>query len=344
MDTPTSFSNHPDDNPDDAHCAPRLADIYTPFACTEAMDLPAAVPTWTVEFSQLSPGHLIAQGGVVTLGCASISRFTIDQTLQHVGSPPRGSTGILIPGVGSREAFALGRQLAPGQCVTVADGSWLDAITRDRYVDLALAVDSDVWTSQSHWLDGSVLTSSRGARIQNPGPHWISRMQGIVDWIFMSIERHPQSMVRAEVQGSITDLLLLALSDVGNAGDAAHYSRQERMHQRLAVERAREYIQAKLSEPLRLSELCRHARVHARSLEYGFREVTGLSPIAYVKSLRLNAVRKALSRRSASQRSITEIALDQGFWHLSQFAVDYRKLFGEAPSWTRKRTLARHAH
>ena len=67
-------------------------------------------------------------------------------------------------------------------------------------------------------------------------------------------------------------------------------TRAARAGSRVAVRLARDYIHARLSEPLRLSELCRHARVKTRSLEYGFREVTGLTPIAYIRSLRLCCV------------------------------------------------------
>ena len=102
-----------------------------------------------------------------------------------------------------------------------------------------------------------------------------------------------------------------------------------------------EFIDSRLSEPLQLSQLCRHAHLKIRSLEYGFREVTGLTPVAYIRSLRLNAVRKALQQdASPHPRSISEIAMDAGFWHLSQFAVDYRRFFGETPTETRRRRLA----
>ena len=109
---------------------------------------------------------------------------------------------------------------------------------------------------------------------------------------------------------------------------------------RVAVRLAREFIHARLSEPLPLSDLCRHAGLKVRTLETGFREVTGLTPIAYIRSLRLNAVRRALHETLAPQRSISDIALDNGFWHLSQFATDYRKLFGETPMNTRRRSRA----
>lgn len=343
MDTLTDPGSHAGSDPGDAECAPDATGIYQPFACAEALNLPSSLPRWNVEFSQLSAGSFMAIGGVVTLESLSIARFTIDRTVQHLVSPPHGSAAVLIPGAGSRSAFALGRQIGLGEFVSMPNASRLDAVTRDRYVALALAVDNDVWNEQAHWLDPCTLASSRNARVETPGPDWIGRMEGTLKWLFTALETHPRAASRADVRGSLADQVLVALSSFGNPEDGAHYARDARAHQRVAVERAREYIRAKLSEPLRLSDLCSHARIQARSLEYGFLEVTGLSPIAYVKSMRLNAVRKALARRSTSPRSITEIALDQGFWHLSQFAVDYRKLFGELPSLTRKRALAGHA-
>lgn len=340
MDTLTGLGDRLDGGPADVDCAPGGPDIYQPFSCGEALQLPSVVPNWNVEFSQLSAGDFKAIGSSVTLDCLSIVRFTIDQTTQHVVSPPHGSTAIMLPGAGSRSAFTLGRQIALGECVSVPNNGRLVAITRDHYVAVALAVDDAVWSKQAHWLDPRALAARRSARVETPGPEWIARTEATVDWIVTAMQTHPQAASRAEVRGSLADQMLLALSNLGNPETAAHYSRDARAHQRLAVERAREYIQAKLSEPLRLSDLCSHARIQARSLEYGFREIVGLSPIAYVKRLRLNAVRRSLSHRMPSERSITEIAMDQGFWHLSQFAIDYRKLFGELPSVTRKRALA----
>jgi AraC-like DNA-binding protein len=56
-----------------------------------------------------------------------------------------------------------------------------------------------------------------------------------------------------------------------------------------------------------------------------------------VKVLRLNDVRRQLLSYSHVCRSISELALDAGFTHLSQFAMDYKKLFLESPSMTRRR-------
>jgi transcriptional regulator GlxA family with amidase domain len=60
--------------------------------------------------------------------------------------------------------------------------------------------------------------------------------------------------------------------------------------------------------------------------------------MAYVRMTRLHRARHLLCSTAVRTRSISEIALDCGFWHLSQFAVDYKLLFGESPSVTFRRT------
>jgi AraC-like DNA-binding protein len=77
--------------------------------------------------------------------------------------------------------------------------------------------------------------------------------------------------------------------------------------------------------------------LRARTLEYGFHDILCLTPIHYVKVLRLNQVHRQLLSPLYVGHSISALALDAGFQHLGQFAVDYKRLFLESPSATRRR-------
>ena len=111
------------------------------------------------------------------------------------------------------------------------------------------------------------------------------------------------------------------------------------------IEQARRYIHANLEGALRISNICEAAGIRSRALEYGFRALLGMSPLSYVKALRLNHVYRLLLSPESAGRTITTIAMDSGFCHLSQFAADYHKFFGESPSITRRRSLTQeHAH
>ena len=324
--------------------APESSLGYQPIACADTSHLSQQMPGWNFEFTQLSPGALAANGGMVALNGVLIGQLTLDQALLRRGHAPHGSAAVLIPGSASSQAFVKGRRLEPAQCIAMPEGACVEVITRRNYVDVVLAVDLQAWREQSQWLSECALATSRSSWVATPGELWINRMRRTVRWLFAAIQQYPQAMSRPDVRASLADQFFMAMADFGiGQPDAERPSRDARVQQRIAVERAREYIRGKLAEPLPLSELCRHAHVQARSLEYGFREITGLSPISYVKSLRLNAVRRDLSRSDTARHSISEIALDHGFWHLSQFAADYRKFFGETPTSTRHRALALHA-
>jgi hypothetical protein len=72
---------------------------------------------------------------------------------------------------------------------------------------------------------------------------------------------------------------------------------------------------------------------------YGFREVYGSSPMAYLKTLRLYAVRTQLQQAEATTTAIAEIAKRFGFRSLGHFSRDYKTMFGELPSETLKHPL-----
>ncbi|MBF7731376.1 AraC family transcriptional regulator [Pseudomonas sp. N040] len=115
--------------------------------------------------------------------------------------------------------------------------------------------------------------------------------------------------------------------------------RQERTRQVQSniVRAAESYALAHADERLYVTDLCRAAAVSERTLEYAFRAVMGLSPTAYLTRLRLHRVHQALLVASPGATSVTQEALEWGFWHFGEFSRIYKKCFGELPSDTLRR-------
>ena len=101
----------------------------------------------------------------------------------------------------------------------------------------------------------------------------------------------------------------------------------------LAIERAQTFISQNATEPLTVQDVCQATAVSERTLQYAFLEHFGVTPKAYLKAIRLNGVRREL-KNAEPDVTINQVAMRWGFWHMSQFAVDYRKHFGELPSQT----------
>lgn len=123
---------------------------------------------------------------------------------------------------------------------------------------------------------------------------------------------------------------LLPLLD--GARDPAQVSSSFARHQRV-VAKARACLLAHPDQPLDVPELCEQLHVSRRTLQYCFEHVLGLTPMQYLRILRLNGARRSL-RQQGPGTSVQDVAARWGFWHLSQFATDFRKLFGHTPSQT----------
>lgn len=122
---------------------------------------------------------------------------------------------------------------------------------------------------------------------------------------------------------------LLALLDTGAVDSAVSSSFQRR--QRI-VAKARELVMAQRDQPITVPQLCALLFVSRRTLQYCFEDVLGMSPMQYLRLTRLNGARRYLKSASSKPLTVQDAAADWGFWHLSQFSCDYRKLFGESPS------------
>jgi AraC-like DNA-binding protein len=85
--------------------------------------------------------------------------------------------------------------------------------------------------------------------------------------------------------------------------------------------------------PLTVAQLASLVGVSGRAVQQAFAKHLGITPKAYLKARRLNAVRTAL-RLACTDVCIADVAGAHGFWHMGQFAADYRRMFGERPSET----------
>lgn len=100
-----------------------------------------------------------------------------------------------------------------------------------------------------------------------------------------------------------------------------------------SMRRAIDFIQSHSREVCTITDVCRASATTSRTLERVFREELGVTPKKYMKLVKLMGVRRDISQHN-QEENIRDIALSWGFWHMSQFAQDYKIHFGELPSQT----------
>ena len=138
----------------------------------------------------------------------------------------------------------------------------------------------------------------------------------------------------------LLDSIMLALNAsteviTGNTPDYLGHRRTLQL-----VNTARELVDTSLQTGCipSIVDICTQTGVSQRTLQYAFRQAMQVTPVAYLRILRLNRVRSELLASESPDTTVTRIATTWGFLHLGKFSQDYRRMFGELPS----ETLARN--
>lgn len=165
------------------------------------------------------------------------------------------------------------------------------------------------------------------------------RLVGTLREVLQCLQQRPDTLQHEATRRGLRDTLLDVLGELlmPQALSDATGARQHRRQR--CVQRVREWVFEQPEAPLTVADLCARLHMTRRTLQNCFHEVLGLSPATYLRTLRLNAVRRAL-REGPAAATVADIAAGWGFWHMGHFSHDYKALFGETPSQTRTRMSA----
>lgn len=160
-------------------------------------------------------------------------------------------------------------------------------------------------------------------------------------WLMLAqiLEREavwPGHMPLALLADTALNNILLALNMSGALPDTPASAQR----QAWVVRQAIRFMRAHLDQEFTIADVCAAAHVSQRTLQYHFETCLHLSPVQYLKTLRLNTARSLIRKLGAAApgngrpANIAEIAARCGYEHPSRFAGDYRRQFGALPSET----------
>ena len=94
------------------------------------------------------------------------------------------------------------------------------------------------------------------------------------------------------------------------------------------VVQAIDWLRRNVAQPVRLDTLARRVNMSTSTLHRHFKSLTGLSPLQYIKQLRLHEARRLMLTQNERASSA---ALAVGYESVTQFNREYKRLFGEPP-------------
>ncbi|GLR85012.1 AraC family transcriptional regulator [Bradyrhizobium iriomotense] len=272
--------------------------------------------------------NYVAYGGSVTIDPGCLERFFLVQIPLHGSSriragardletAPASTASLLSPTVPTRMVWEdcaqlillLDRRLVEQRAAALSGRA-------AGTVEFDPAIDFNTETARSLWarLDELMTLAER------LGPAGRLSAIAIADW-----------------RETLLDLLLNGQQHDLSDAIRTFSGQAERLPS--ALRAARDCLAANATEPLDLAELACASGIGIRALQLGFRRHFGLSISEMLLDMRLAALHARLSQ-GAPDCSITDIAFDLGFTHLSRMAGAYREKFGETPSATLRRRLS----
>jgi AraC family ethanolamine operon transcriptional activator len=282
---------------------------------------------WSLRYDQLSKGRFEGNIREVWIDGVQLYEEELSQSVFQRGS---GRANTLCLGVfhrQSQEAIWRGKTLSCAEVSWLADGAEVMMKTPQYSSFLALSIPLQLLDSAPQQLKHSASAVHHPALAQAIRQQILATLQGITE--------HPLQMVSKEARQQFkSEICELVLSFIDSAKGVIPSRHSIQKAQRV-VANAQDAMMAHQDTPLTMDQLCQLTHTSRRTLQNCFEVVCGQSPAVFLKNLRLNGVRRSLVLED-QQFSVSDVAALWGFWHLSQFTADYKRLFGELPSSTLK--------
>jgi AraC family transcriptional regulator, ethanolamine operon transcriptional activator len=292
---------------------------------------------WSLRYEQLSPGRFHGEILQVNLPQVTLLREDTSIAVRQRGRLDDAAYGFAMSLTDKADLFFNGQRVPP-HAIMCGKGDEVDLTFPTQFSLIALAVDKDLlnplWEMMyqkplASWLEKKLVLTTTDIKAQALRELHLDTLQRAVELNSRPIDELALRQLR-------DDILIEWIEAIPASVDVSDYPNLER--RRRLVDRTCEVMMAHAEEPISILEVCRLVGTSKRKLNYCFADVLGTTPIKYLRAIRLNGVRRDL-RDAPPGATVQDIAAHWGFWHLSQFAKDYKNLFGELPSQTLRTAL-----
>lgn len=288
---------------------------------------------WQQEYDQLGGGGFYGRIDEIALVGCQLFREHTNRTLRQQCNVWKNALWLGIP-VRNSDCRINGLFLENGQLMCRPGGRDFELVTPDGFDIFGIVIREDMLLQlaerQGRTLDFARLTNSPRLSVGQAELGRMRRLLGrLVDLTSLELDSAQQRQPASEA------LLDLLDSSQQTIRIAPSHARRKKV-----VDRIKALIHEHPDADLSIPALCEYAHVSRRTLQYCFETVLGMNPIQFLRTARLNQVRRALGS-GEPDTTVTAIATRYGFQHAGQFANDYKALFGENPSETRRRASSK---
>lgn len=197
-----------------------------------------------------------------------------------------------------------------------------EASPDDPYVGLQIDLDLDIAQQVIAEVDAGRLQTTDAPSCMTTDTLTPTLFDAVVRLAELTVSRHDISMMAPLIHREI----IYRIASGPTGGRLRQILKLDSSDHRLV--KAVSWIREHYSENLRIDDLATVAGMGTSTLHRRFQQVMRMSPIQYQKTLRLHEARRLLL---AGNTDSTSAAICVGYESVSQFAREYRRLFGLPP-------------
>lgn len=281
------------------------------------------VRDWSLDFRQLGTGGFYGRviQNISTHVLVSYARFGCK--LHQEGLTPPGYRTFVIPCAENVNFWWLGHNVTGSDLLVFSESRNLESASNDSFEIFTVSLEESYLEDLLQAMQ--LPRFQTNAHVIRLDPETAATLRG--------------SAMRALRTPSSAESHALAEMIISSRGleEQSNKSGRQRLRDQ-AIRLICDHLHDRPNADLNISDMCRLANVSERTLQYTFKQRYGVSPNNFVKRWKLNSAKKLLLEANPDEVTISEIAESLNFNHQSQFAADYRILFGELPSQTLART------
>jgi AraC family transcriptional regulator, ethanolamine operon transcriptional activator len=309
-----------------------LHSMHFSLGSVEEMSTVLAGSAWSLDFRQLEKGCSTVEISAITTEAALLMKTELGCKTHQVGALEPGTMSFGLP-ARVQAPIRFGSRETGSNALTRFDSlSDFEAVSGSEFS--AYTVTFRALDMERHMenlgIDTAMLSRDTGCQHRLLAEDSAAQLRIMMEGL-LSHSEQPDSRVQLSLVKAIeSELAVEILSAFFRANQPPEVSMKNRTR---IVKRAIELVDGEAAEGLTIERLCNECACSISTLERGFYDYFGISPKQYLMATRLSGARKALLN-TGKERSIGDIAAHWGFWHMSKFSADYKRMFGELPSRT----------
>lgn len=259
----------------------------------------------------------------------SILSIEVSRKLHQRGTPPQGWNAFAVVAPQHLKSWQ-GTGVEEGTLLSFGAATGFESVSKANFRARIVSFDA-TRLAQAAAVLGLDSSGTLETSIQFQAEGDAHRLQRLSQFVVAHLQQDAAQWSAQDEDAIMLDILSITASARQKTDRSSPHVRT------IALRRAIELMEATVFDPVKISEICRASGASWKTLERAFLEKFDMGPKAYYLRLRLNRARHDLLL-SPPTAHVADIANLYGFWHLGQFARDYRGHFGELPSETLART------